>query len=127
MSIGRQALVFGASGLVGGQLVQELLASGLYKQVTVWVRRPLALDHPLLRQEIGDLQPDRLEEKPGVFQAEDVYCCLGTTIKKAGSEEAFARVDRELPAAAARLAARQGAQRWPGPGFRPSISSALPC
>src|SRR5690606_3115147 len=66
--------------------------------------------HPKLRQTAVD--HDRLAEWAGEFEAADVFCCLGTTIKKAGSQEAFRRVDHDYPLAAARLAAERGTGRF---------------
>lgn len=104
----RSALVLGATGLVGGHCLQLLLGDGRYTAVHALVRRALSVEHPRLRQHQVDF--DRLaEDHADLFRVDDVYCCLGTTIRKAGSREAFRRVDVEYPATAARLAAAGGA------------------
>ncbi|GAF09484.1 oxidoreductase [Paenibacillus pini] len=109
--MGYQALVLGATGLVGEQVVHELLEHDAYSCVKVLVRRPLEISHPKLLQQIADW--DRLDEQEAFFEGvEDVFCCLGTTIRKAGSRENFRRVDFEYPLAAARLAQKQGVRQF---------------
>ena len=103
----RTALVVGASGLIGSFLLRRLLASERYASVVAWARRDIDHTHPKLKVEIVDFE--RLEERR--VEAEDVFCCLGTTIKQAGSQAAFRRVDYDYPVALARAAARGGAKR----------------
>ena len=103
----RTALLVGATGLIGAFVLKRLLDSAQYQRVTVWVRRPLDAKHPKLATEVVDF--DKLEARR--VDAEDVYCCLGTTIKVAGSQEAFRRVDHDYPVALAKAAARGGAKR----------------
>lgn len=103
----RSALLVGATGLIGGFLLERLLASPRYTRVGVWVRRPLTRADVKLAERVIDF--GKLEAE--TVDAEDVYCCLGTTIKVAGSQETFRRVDFEYPVALARTAARDGAKR----------------
>ena len=87
----KTALLAGASGLIGSQLLPLLLASERYAKVIVVGRTALALSHPKLTQvvtELGKLQDVRLQ-----LIADDVFCCLGTTMRQAGSKEAFYKVD----------------------------------
>lgn len=85
------ALIAGASGLVGSQLLPLLLNCGRYAKVISIGRRPLPLMHPLLVQRTVDF--DQLEEHRLSLIADDVFCCLGTTMRQAGSKEAFYKVD----------------------------------
>jgi len=87
----KTALLAGATGLVGSQLLPLLLASDRYAKVITVGRRPLPQVHPKLEQRVIDL--DQLEEARLSLIADDVYCCLGTTMKQAGSKEAFYKVD----------------------------------
>jgi uncharacterized protein YbjT (DUF2867 family) len=103
----RSALLVGATGLIGSFLLQRLLASEAYARVTVWARRDLGQAHPKLSCAVVDF--DRLQERR--VEAEDVFCCLGTTIKQAGSQAAFRRVDYDYPVALATAAAGGGAKR----------------
>jgi len=104
----RTAVVAGATGLVGSELVKLLLDSPDYDRIVVLARRSVDPEHPHLEQIIVDF--DKLEELPGgLFKGADLYCTLGTTMKKAGSREAFKRVDYDYPLALGRLAKRHGA------------------
>ena len=107
MAESRAALLVGATGLIGSFLLQRLLAAGRYARVTVWARRDIGRTHPKLKVEIADFA--RLQERR--VEAEDVFCCLGTTIKQAGSQTAFRRVDYDYPVALAMAAAGGGARR----------------
>jgi len=99
----RSALLLGASGLVGGECLTALLAEESFDRVHALVRRTLALDHPKLIQHPTSF--DDLESTSTVWSSDAVFCCLGTTIKKVGSQEAFRKVDHGYPLAAARHAA----------------------
>lgn len=107
MTQARSALLVGATGLVGSHVLRRLLESAAYARVTAWVRRDLGVTHAKLSIEIVDFE--RLAQLR--VEAEDVYCCLGTTIKRAGSQAAFRRVDHDYPVALARAAARDDAKR----------------
>lgn len=85
------ALIAGASGLVGSQLLPLLLNCGRYAKVISVGRRPLPLVHPLLVQRTVDFE--HLEDHRLALIADDVYCCLGTTMRQAGSRAAFYQVD----------------------------------
>lgn len=91
-----KAILLGATGLVGGHLLTKLLQEEKFTQVIIFVRREMDIKHPKLRQIISNLED--LESYPQEFShAETLFCCLGTTIKKAGSEEAFKKVDYTYP------------------------------
>lgn len=105
----RTALIAGSTGLVGRQCLQQLLAADEYSRVTALVRRPLDFTHEKLDVCVVDF--DRLEEAdfPAV---DDVYCTLGTTIRKAKSKEDFRRIDFGYPLALAEQTALLGAKRF---------------
>jgi uncharacterized protein YbjT (DUF2867 family) len=105
----RTALLIGATGLVGARCLRRLLASPTYSRVTVLVRRPTGVSDPKLTEVVVDF--DRLAERAADVQGEDLFVCLGTTIKTAGSEEAFRRVDHDLVLQVATLAKKNGARR----------------
>lgn len=105
------AIVLGATGLVGGLVVKELLNREEYDEVKVLVRRPLEIEHSKLTQIV--LNWDELDQHADAFvQVRDVFCCLGTTIKKAGSQESFRQVDFEYPVLAAKLAHQAGVRQF---------------
>ena|SRR5690349_2165017 len=106
----RTALVAGASGLVGGHVLRLLLGSAAYDRVTVLVRRELPLAHKKLTQRVIDF--DRLAEVGDFPRVDDVFCCLGTTIKRAGSQHAFRKVDSTYVVELARIAGRHRARQF---------------
>ncbi|GBF77799.1 oxidoreductase [Paenibacillus sp. 598K] len=107
--MGATALVIGATGLVGRELLRQLLDHPAYARVIAVVRRELDLTHP--RLDIRRIAFDRLEEElePELLRDADVYCALGTTIKQAGSQQTFRQVDYVYPLQLGRLAKRHGA------------------
>jgi uncharacterized protein YbjT (DUF2867 family) len=103
------ALVVGATGLVGNQCLNTLLDRGAYERIVAFTRRPLALQHPRLVETIIDF--DKLEELEP-FPTSDVFCALGTTIGKAGSQADFLKVDFEYPRIIAERSAAAGATQF---------------
>ncbi|GAB4055663.1 oxidoreductase [Spirosoma litoris] len=104
----KTALVIGATGLIGDLLTHRLVDSPFYHNVKVLVRKSLGWQHPRLQEVLFDFDhPNGL-----LTQADDVYCCLGTTIKKAGSKEAFRKVDYQYPMDIARLSLANGAKQF---------------
>lgn len=114
-----EAWIFGATGVVGRALVGELCARPEATSVTAFVRRP---DAELLRASDSDGRTEpRLEERVVAFDRLDlelagrtathVFCCLGTTMAKAGSERAFRQVDFDYPLAVGRAALAAGAKK----------------
>ncbi|HZG41564.1 MAG TPA: oxidoreductase [Longimicrobium sp.] len=87
-----------------------LLEDPAYARVAVLGRRPTGFGHPKLTEHVAPL--DRMAEHAGAFAVDDVFCCLGTTLRTAGSREAFSAVDLDAVALGARLAAEQGAARY---------------
>jgi uncharacterized protein YbjT (DUF2867 family) len=109
-------VLLGATGMVGGHLLRLLLDDPGYGAVTVLTRRPLrpsGRSEPSaarLTEVVVDFdQPDTYRTHLGV---DDVFCCLGTTIKKAGSQEAFRKVDLAYPLAIAEGALGASARQY---------------
>ena len=103
----KTALIAGASGLTGGYLLNLLLESPEYSTIIAYVRKSSGLTHPKLKEIVVDWET--LQEP---VAAVDIFCCLGTTIKKAGSQEAFRRVDYNYPLQLAQLQYRGGSQQF---------------
>ncbi|MGE8296244.1 MAG: oxidoreductase [Pseudomonas sp.] len=99
-------LLAGATGLTGEHLLDRLLSEPTVARVLAPTRRPLAA-HPNLENPVGDLQ-SLLPQLSG--QVDTAFCCLGSTIKRAGSQEAFRAVDHDLVLAFARRARELGAR-----------------
>ena len=106
----RGALLAGASGLVGGHVLRLLLDDSQYERVTVLGRRDLPVTHKKLVQRVVDF--DRLAELGDFPRVHAVFCCLGTTIKQAGSEAEFRKVDYTYVVELARLALRHRASHF---------------
>jgi len=105
----RTALIAGATGLVGSLCLKQLLADPAYDQVIAISRRPVPESHPKLSQKIGDF--DKLGQLTSIA-ADDAVCALGTTIRKAGSQDAFRKIDLGYSKAFADLALAGGAQQF---------------
>jgi uncharacterized protein YbjT (DUF2867 family) len=107
---GRSVMVLGATGLVGRECVRQLLDDPSVARVVALTRRPLSDDvvSAKLRVEVVDF--DRLASRGDLFAVDQIFCALGTTIKQAGSQEAFRRVDFEYALASAKLGVEHGAQ-----------------
>lgn len=105
----RTALLIGATGLVGGHCLDLLLNDFAYGKVVVIGRKPVSHKHAKLEQHVIDF--DKLSDFASLMRADDLFSCLGTTIKKAGSKENFRRVDFTYQLDVARLAREQGAKQ----------------
>lgn len=105
----KTALLFGSTGLVGNELLHQLLNERSYTRVIAPTRRPHHLKDAKLDNPILDFAT--LEQYGGKWPCHDVYICLGTTIKKAGSKEAFRRVDFDFIVKAAVVAKAGGARQ----------------
>lgn len=104
------ALVAGPTGAVGRALLTQLLANPRYSTVKALSRRSLGLSHPKLQELRFD--GEDLDRLGGALAADDVYCCLGTTLKQAGSKAAFERIDYHLVLDVARASKAQGASQF---------------
>jgi len=115
---GRRVLLLGATGLVGGQLLRQLLADARVGTVVALVRRPMAPPPGITREQAAKLDArvvdfDRLEESADAFTgAGQLFCALGTTIREAGSQERFRRVDHDYPVDAGRIGQQLGASHY---------------
>jgi uncharacterized protein YbjT (DUF2867 family) len=96
MITGKTAFVFGASGLVGNLLVKELINDPAYSKVVVFVRKPLVIVNPKVA-EVSLSELEHFDNEEILMTSSQVFCCVGTTIKTAGSQEEFRKVDYELP------------------------------
>lgn len=106
----KSALLVGATGLVGGHCLRYLLAESAYSRVIVPVRKPLAVSHHKLVERL--IEFDDLETLGEHLYVDDVYCCLGTTIKKAITHDAFRKVDFDYPIKLAALTQHCGATQF---------------
>lgn len=104
----KTALVAGATGLIGQQLVNRLIESDVYSEVRILVRKSTQKSHPKLVEIIYDFDQPSVSQ----LQGDDIFCCLGTTMKKAGSKQAFTKVDHDYPLQIGRAARQNGAKQY---------------
>ncbi len=103
------ALIAGSTGLVGTQLIEILLKSPEYSKVISFVRRSSGQVHEKLDERI--IPFDEMKLLPHE-EIDDVFCCLGTTIKKAKTKEAFMKVDYEYPIELGKLGKEHGGKQY---------------
>lgn len=102
----KTALVIGATGLVGKELVGQLLEDGRFGRVIVLVRRSMGRSHPRLQEHLVDFNnPSTWKD---LLQGDVLFSAMGTTIKKAGSQEAQYKIDYTYQYDAAQAAADNG-------------------
>ena len=107
------AIVAGATGLVGRELVRLLLSDLDYDKVIALVRRPIELNHEKLIQRMTDWEEGPLEQViKDDLNGSHVFCALGTTIRKAKTKEQFRKVDFDYPVWLGRLAKKYGASSF---------------
>lgn len=105
----RGAAIAGATGLTGHYVLNRLLDDGHYDPVLAVLRKPMHRNHPRLREAVADFNSlDKLPALP----IDAAFCCLGTTIRKAGSKDAFRAVDSGYVLAFARWARDRGARHF---------------
>jgi uncharacterized protein YbjT (DUF2867 family) len=103
----RTALLLGATGLTGGLLLDLLLASDQYTKVIIYVRKSIQKQDPKLVEQI--INYDTIDT---ALEVDDVFCCLGTTIKIAKTKEAFEKVDLHYPLKIAALQQKAGSKQF---------------
>tara|TARA_R110000824_G_scaffold366730_2_gene555727 strand:+ start:255659 stop:256336 length:678 start_codon:yes stop_codon:yes gene_type:complete len=108
----RVALLAGSTGLVGGYVLRELLASPLYSELVAVTRKEIAASDPKLKQIVGPLEELESAVAEAQVAATDAFCTLGTTIKVAGSQAAFRKVDFDYVVGFARAAKAAGARNF---------------
>ena len=102
-----KALIIGATGATGKDLVNVLLQDAFYSGVIIFVRRSSGIVHPKLKEIITDF--DKLETVADLINGDVLFSCLGTTLKAAGSKDKQWHIDYEIPLQFAEMAKRNGA------------------
>lgn len=104
----KTAIVIGATGLVGANLVNELIESKNYEKIILLVRRKTELNHLKLQEKVIDFNTIDAD----LVKADDVFCAMGTTLKKAGSKENQYKIDCEYPAKIAQMGKQNGVKQF---------------
>lgn len=104
-----KALIIGATGATGKDLVNILLHDSAYTEVVIFVRRSSGIIHPKLSEVITDF--DNLEQVAASIKGDVWFSCLGTTLKTAGSKEKQWHIDYEIPVKFAEMAKANGVSR----------------
>lgn len=106
------AVIIGATGMVGGLLLQQLLQNDQFSTVRILVRNPVQFQHPKL--EVKQVLFDDVESfADGLGHGDTIFCCVGTTQKKVKNDKtAYRKVDYDIPVTAAQLASRNGFRKY---------------
>ena len=104
----KTAIIIGATGLIGGELVKQILENPHYSKVVLLLRKPLTISHPKLVQEVIDF------DKPDASKivGDDLFCAIGTTLAKAGSKEAQYKIDCTYPYEIGKIAKANGVKQY---------------
>ena len=106
------ALILGASGLIGNNLLKLLLDSPSFSHVRALVRKPLGLSHPKLEEIIVDFQ-NMEQYKQAVGKGDVIFSCIGTTLKKVkGDKQLYKQIDFDIPVNAARFGIEAGYKQF---------------
>jgi uncharacterized protein YbjT (DUF2867 family) len=105
----KKALLVGASGLIGSNLLQLLLNDGNFQEVVSWSRKAQGLHHPKLTEKEIDF--NYIERIPSE-NFDVIFCCIGTTIHKAKTQEKFYKVDHDYVVELARYAEKSGISKF---------------
>lgn len=99
--MGKTAVVLGATGLVGGHLLDQLIEDEAYSKIKIFGRNPVNKSHPKIEEYIIDLLT--LENHKSKFTGDVVFCCIGTTKSKTKDKSKYRDIDYGIPVTAAKL------------------------
>lgn len=116
----RTAVIFGATGLVGSNLLEILLEAKEYRKVIVISRRSLGISNPKLEEILVDY--DLLSSREIKFSADAAFCTLGTTQKKTPDRNQYHKIEHDYPLMAARLSKENGVRHF---AYNSSIGADL--
>ena len=99
--MGKKAIIAGATGLIGGQLLEILLQADTYSEVLILVRKKLDITHPKLTQLVIDF--DQIENHSLSITGDAVFSCLGTTRNKTPDRSTYYKIDHDYPLRLAKI------------------------
>ncbi len=106
------ATIIGATGLIGGHLLDMLLNDASFTTVRILIRRPLEISHPKLEKKLVDFS-DMESFRLALEGTDVIFCCIGTTMKKMkGDQAAYRKVDYDIAVNAAKLGKANGCEKF---------------
>jgi uncharacterized protein YbjT (DUF2867 family) len=105
----RIALIFGSTGLIGNLLLSELISSEKYSMIKIFVRQPSGFSNLKVKEMVVDFS--NFESFSSQISGDDLFICIGSTIKKAGAVANMEKIDRDLPYKIASVASANGVAR----------------
>jgi uncharacterized protein YbjT (DUF2867 family) len=106
------AVVLGATGLIGRELLEELLQDDSYNEIKILTRNPMKKADPKLNQQVVNFS-DHLEFKNALLKVDSIFCCIGTTMKKVGGNKSLYReIDFAIPVNAAQWGQELGVRKF---------------
>src|SRR4051812_14212090 len=108
--MGKKAIIAGASGLIGSNLLQILLAENGYDQVLIIVRKEMPINHPKLKQLVVDF--DKLDDHAAEITGDVIFCCLGTTKALTPDTVMYRKIDHDYPVKLAEIGLKNGVQQF---------------
>jgi uncharacterized protein YbjT (DUF2867 family) len=108
--MGKKAIVAGATGLIGGHLLEILLEADIYDEVLILVRKKIDFTHPKLTQLVIDF--DQIESHSASITGDAVFSCLGTTKSKTPDRKTYYRIDHDYPLRLAKMAKANGVKQF---------------
>ena len=110
----KTAIIIGATGVVGRETVKQTLESSYYDKVVTFTRRPIEtpelVNNHKLTQHIVNF--DDISQWQNLITGDDLYCCIGTTLKQAGSKETQTQIDLNYPTTIAQFAKQNNVQSF---------------
>jgi uncharacterized protein YbjT (DUF2867 family) len=103
-----KAIIIGATGLIGQNFLSLLEIDEYFTEIDIWLRKPIKIDSSKVK--IKHVDFERITENEFIH-ADVVFCCVGTTIKKAKTRDAFLKVDFDIPVNLAKLCANSNIQK----------------
>ena len=106
----KTAIILGATGLTGSHLLQLLLDDERYARIIVFGRKTCGVSNANLTEHIVNVL--HLENQQELFQADEVFCCIGTTKAKTPNKDIYTKIDYGIPTAAAKLCKENGIETF---------------
>lgn len=105
----KTAIVYGATGMIGNYLVEELIQNMRYTAIKVFTRKSLNIQHIKIIEHVVDVED--IASYKDMIKGDDLFICLGTTRRKAGSTRRYEEIDRDLPVNIVRASSERGVRR----------------